>query len=148
MQLVDKAIELTNAWFIDSPAIGRGPGEFSNNRKWYKEFRKFASTTPFAIPQMHSIEQAYPPRFCNVAIRELAPLILQVIVSDARHEIGGLQPRLFRNEDGAAHSIVLRTKAPLALVLEFMQNFEGANIWVTNLIRAEVTAHPYQNYFA
>ena len=144
VQLVDKPIELINAWFLCSP-----PGEFVGNRKWYKEFRNFAATTPFPIPQMHAIEQAYPPRFCGVAVRELAPLILQVIVCTARPEIGGLlQPTLFRNADGCAHSIVRRTKAPLGLVLQFMREFEAANIWVTNLIYAAVTAHPYENYFS
>ena len=52
VQLVDKPVELINAWFLCTP-----PGEFTGQRKWYKEFRNFAATSPLSIPQMSSIEQ-------------------------------------------------------------------------------------------
>ena len=129
VQLVDPPIELPNEWFLCSP-----PGSFHSSRKWYKEFRDFAATSPLEIPQMYSIEQSYPPRFCNVTIRSLAPIIFQDKVAAARHDIHGQQPNMFRNPDGCVHSIVRRTNAPLRLVEKFVRKFEDANQFVIALI--------------
>ena len=52
VQLVDKPVELINAWFLCTT-----PGEFTGQRKWYKEFRHFAATSKLFIPQMSGIEQ-------------------------------------------------------------------------------------------
>ena len=52
VQLVAKPVELINAWFLCTT-----PGEFTGQRKWYKEFRHFAATSPLSIPQMSSIQQ-------------------------------------------------------------------------------------------
>ena len=145
VQLVDMPVELINAWFF-CPR----PGQFAGQRKWYKEFRRFAATWPLSIPQMDSIEQSYPPRFCDVPIRSLAPLILQVMVTIARHEIGGddgKQPMLFRNEDGCIHSIVRRTNAPEKLVDQFVEEFMDANKDILRLICVQVAESPYMNYF-
>ena len=69
------------------------------------------------------------------------------MVADARHDIEGQQPTLFRNDDGCVHSIVRRTKAPLRLVVEFVDKFTAANHFLAILIRREVERNPYRNYF-
>ena len=51
VQLVDKPFELINAWFL-CPY----PGEFTGQRKWYKEFRTFATFCRLKIPQMSLID--------------------------------------------------------------------------------------------
>ena len=144
VQLIGKPIELINAWFLCSPH-----GEFIGNRKWYKEFRSFAAFWPLSIPQMYSINQSYPPRFCGVEIRILAPLILQVIVADARHDTDGHGwLKVFRRSDGCVHSIVRRTKAPLRLVEKFMREFIRVNRWTIRLIYQQVEKSPFKNYFS
>ena len=144
VQLIAKDIELINAWFLCSTQ-----GEFIGNRKWYKAFRSFAAFWPLSIPQMCSIKQSYPPRFCGVAIRTLAPLILQVIVADARHDTDGHGwLKVFRQPDGCVHSIVRRTNAPLRLVEKFVREFERANQVVIALIYREVARNPFRNYFS
>ena len=145
VQLVDPPVVLSNAWCFCSR-----PGHFAGGRRWYKEFRSFAARYPLSIPQMDSVEQSYPPRFCGVPIRSLAPLMLQVMVTIARHEIGGddgKQPMLFRNEDGCIHSIVRRTNAPEKLVDQFVEEFMDANKDILRLICVQVAESPYMNYF-
>ena len=69
------------------------------------------------------------------------------MVADARHDIEGKQPMLFRNDDGCVHSIVRRTKAPLRLVVDFVDKLTAANHFLAILIRREVERNPYRNYF-
>ena len=94
-----------------------------------------------------ALQEFCPPSFCTVDIRSLAPLIFQVMVADARHDIGGKQPTLFRNDEGCVHSIVRRTNAPHRLAVEFVDKFTAANYFVDILIRREIVRNPYRNYF-
>ena len=99
-----------------------------------------------------SIDETYPPTFCNVPIRVIATLILQVIVAEARYENvdaerAGRLPHMHRNEDGCEHSILRKTKAPMWLVREFVEKFEEANPCLECQIKFEVECSPYKNFF-
>ena len=124
------------------------PSNQRGRRRWYKEFRAFAQSARLSSPSMpHVVRDGVEACFCNIDLRDLAPLVLQAVANGSRERYSRNLPQWFRTFEGCEHAIVRRTGAPLPIVHEFVNQFCAVNEDVLALIDRAVQREPHRNFF-
>jgi hypothetical protein len=119
-------------------------------RKWQKEFRQFAQTTPVSMPWIDGLlRDGSIIRWHGCDVRELLPLMLQADAAEYREEHAGGQrmPRHFRSIEGCEHAIMKKTGAAMEDVRHFMEMWYDANEEILQLVYEAIAREPVQNYF-
>ena len=125
------------------------PAHHCGLRRFYKEFRVFATTALFGKPEMPRVTcDGAVTRFCGVDLRTLAPLVLQFVADGFRWRYADTCPRRSRTRAGCDHAIVARTGAPHKLAHEFVDKFCQANPEVLQLLEGAIMKFPHSNYFS
>ena len=125
-----------------------GPGADAGWRKWYKEFRLFASSFPVT------------PLLGVTSQRDVVPFLLQAFAHQKRKEAimargDEEQPRTISGHErwsgrlwpGALHAAVKRTGEPLKQVRIFFEDWKANYFGVLLYVEAQIQKDPYKKYF-